>query len=229
LPALATRITLTWPVDPSQLEFTRRVFDPLDRENLYHQPWLLLLAVGLCIATVATYGSRWSDLVHWRGWRIPVRATGSLFGSLLLVHGACALIQFAANDGEPLLDVLPKELRVQPCKSSEPGNADLIHRLRIALVERGYSTTATAVWSFHERGREAPSGDLAIAFADPASPLDRWRLTWSGPRRTQPHAVFLVGNLLFSGGCRMACDLGDVRQDSQEQRLWTEWYRSLIP
>jgi hypothetical protein len=69
---------------------------------------------------------------------------------------------------------------------------------------------------------------MQILYADPASPLDRWHLGWSGPERIRPHAVFVVRGPRDDGPCSAECDLGDVRLDAPERRAWSEWYSTLL-
>jgi tRNA A-37 threonylcarbamoyl transferase component Bud32 len=211
------------PLAPQSIEFVLERFDPLDREAIFHQPWLLFLALVSCLSAGVVFGSRPADLLAWRGWRIPVSTMGSLLGSLLVVHGACAVVRVARHDGAPLVHVLAES----DSRSMHDGGIDEVsQRVRLALVQRGHSISATGTWALRERDSGSPAGKLELLFADPASVFERWRMTWAGPRRTEPHAVIAVRGA--DGPCMIDGDLGDVRQGSTEQHAWREWYSRLL-
>jgi tRNA A-37 threonylcarbamoyl transferase component Bud32 len=226
LPWLGAHVTVYFPVSWKELEFTPRLFDPLNREELFHQPWLLFLAVALFLSTCLVFSSRWKDLFSWRGWMIPLRTTGLLLGSLLFVHLACGAIRFAQQDGSPLVNPRLKETGQLARSIPREDPDEMSNRLRIALVERGYVTTATGVWSFREPKEGGLSGEIRISFADPASAFDRWHLTWSGPMRAEPHAVFVLVCFNDREHCWFACDIGEMKHDSATEKQWSEWFRS---
>jgi hypothetical protein len=82
------------------------------------------------------------------------------------------------------------------------------------------------VWRLEDRGAAVPPQQMQILFADPESPFDRWYLTWSGPKRVLPHAVFLVRGPREEGTCSLDCDLGDVPQSALQS--WAEWFPTLL-
>jgi tRNA A-37 threonylcarbamoyl transferase component Bud32 len=211
----------------SSVELTRRRVDVLDHERLFHQPWLLALALLLCVATVAVYGSRRSDLASWSGWRIPIRTTGPFVGSLVLVHATCCLIQFARDDLAPFTRVVSVAAGQRKHPAATKSLEEAERNLRIALVSRGYTTTASGAWSYREKGGDKPESEVWLSFADPSSVFDRWRMTWSGPQRSRPHAVFVLsqdeGSLPTLDG-----DLGDARQGASEQSEWADWLARLL-
>jgi serine/threonine protein kinase len=225
LPELESRRSLAWPVAREHLEFAQEFSAASDSERLYHQPWLLALSLAACLAAIAALGSRRVDLSTWRGWHVPARAAGSLFGSLLLVHAACILFGSLRGDAGTRIKVLEPGAAL----GDREGTRELARRLRIALIEREYRVTAEAAWSYREIGAPDPDRELQIYFADPVSPLARWRLSWTGPRRVRPHAVFIMRGPRAGGDATLECDLGDAPADSLERRIWSEWFMDLLP
>ena len=217
LPELESRLSLTWP---AHLEFSRQSLAALDSETLYRQPWLLLVALAACLAAAAVLGSRWGALASWRGWRMPVRAAGSLLGPLLLLHGACAVIAGVRGHDGPWVPVL--------ASSAASGGPQVGDDLYVALLSRDYRVTAEGTWSYAAPDAPDTAQLLRVDFADPASLRDRWRLSWSGPRRVQPHAVLVVRGPGVDGSVEVRCDLGDAPRDSSERREWSDWAARLL-
>jgi tRNA A-37 threonylcarbamoyl transferase component Bud32 len=220
LPELESRLSLTWPVDRSRLEFSRLSFGALDSETLYRQPWLLLLALASCLAAAAVLGSRWRELASWRGWRVPVRATGSLFGPLLVLHAACAVIAGVRGQDGPWVPVLER--------GAASGGPQVGEDLYLALLSRDYRVTAEGTWSYAAPDAPDSARLLKIDFADPESVRARWHLSWSGPRRVQPHAVLVLRGPGPDGAVEVRCDLGDAPRDSPERREWSDWAARLL-
>jgi hypothetical protein len=102
------------------------------------------------------------------------------------------------------------------------GIDDFSQRLRIALVGQQYDIGATAVWNYRV-GTSPVVYQMQVDFADPESPFDRWHMSWHGPRRTLPHAVFVLLGAAGSETLFLHCDLGDVRPGSAAQRAWSAW------
>ena len=227
LPELESRLSLAWPVDRSRLEFSRQFSSALDHERLYDQPWLLLLALAVCLAAAAVLGSRRSELRSWRGWRVPVRATASLFGSLLLLHAACAVVAGVRGEDGPRTRVLePAADAGAPAGWHDIG--ELAEGLRIALLSRDYRITAEGSWLYTAPDVPDAARQLRICFADPQSLRARWHLSWSGPRRVQPHAVFVLRGPGADGTAELRCDLGDAPRESAERREWSGWAAPLL-
>jgi hypothetical protein len=226
LPHLQPQMPTSWWPNANQFSFAPLTFESLDRERPLHQPWLLVLAVVWCIAAACMRGARWRDLFAWRGWRIALRSTGSLFGSLLLAHGACAAFHTVTEGGDGFASVLASEGKESFAFSFGSGD-ELASKLRIALVERGYSINAGGEWSIHGMGEGVSSAKLRFLFADPASPFDRWRMSWRGPVRNRPHAVFVLAPTVDQRWTMLGCDLGSVHPQSREHREWSEWFANL--
>lgn len=87
---------------------------------------------------------------------------------------------------------------------------------------------ATGTWSIQNAGTPTAGEELQILVADPASPLDRWHMSWLGPRRERPHAVFVLRGSSIQGTAALNCDLGDASPPSMEQREASEWMARTI-
>jgi tRNA A-37 threonylcarbamoyl transferase component Bud32 len=227
LPEIESRLSLSWPVDRSRLEFSRQVSSASDYERLYHQPWLLLLALAVCLAAAAVLVSRRSELRSWRGWRVPVSATASLFGSLLLLHSACVVVAGVRGEDGPLVHVLePGDAVGAPQGRHDVG--EFADDLRIALLSRDYRITAEGSWQYTASDAPGEARLLAIDFAEPELVRARWHLSWSGPRRVQPLAIFVLRGPGADGTVELRCDLGDAPLDSPERREWSDWAAPLL-
>jgi serine/threonine protein kinase len=225
LPLLESRMSSAMP-DLGKIEFVPEQFWALDHERLWNQSWLAIFAPLSCAAAAFALTARRAQLAHWRGWIPTVRSTASLFGALLVVHAACAVVAALRIEGGPLEPVLGGGSHAAP--AAEHGTEDLARRVRLALVERKYVITATGAWSLHEGDSALPPQQLQILFADHESPFDRWHLSWSGPERILPHAVFVLRGPRDDSPCSLACYLGDVLRDAPERREWSEWFSTLL-
>ncbi len=227
LPVLESRGTLTWTgVDRSRVTFQQMGFDALDREGLLHQPWLLFIAAALFLATAIVYGSRWSDLARWRGWRMPIRATVALFGSLVAIHLVCALVYASHVEPEPLTPIV----RDAPLELAAPntGSNDVVDHLRTKFLLAGYQVNTLGTWTYVERGSSTPPRSIRIGFADPSDVSDRWRLSWQGPERRAPHVVFVVRGAALEGASNVQFDLGDAAASTIETANWIEKHRAFV-
>jgi predicted Ser/Thr protein kinase len=179
----------------------------IDLERLWRSPALLVLAALSIGGAAFTLSAGRAGLTG--------QVTGTLLGSLLVVELLCGLLSATRAEAGPLAPVSMK------LPHTEGGTAGVSGRLRIALVERGYAVTSNAIWS------DGPAR-MEVVFADPASPLDRWRISWFGPERVLPHAVFVLAGPADSGQVGVACDLGDIRLNDPARTRWEDWGGTLL-
>jgi tRNA A-37 threonylcarbamoyl transferase component Bud32 len=227
LPLLQLRMPIGSLLDPARHDFRLDGLWLIDRERLWHQAWLLIVGQLSCAAAALAFSPQRRPLGAWRTWRPSLHVAAAMFGALLVVHGVCAVVAMLHVEGGPLVAVPERDKASLTWPTAEHGTEDIARQLRIALIERGYEIVATGDWSVTERGSSAPARELQVSFAEPASPFERWRMTWHGPQRVQPHAVFVLQGPPHDGITELACDLGDVQPGSPEQRDWTEWFSQL--
>jgi len=200
----------------------------LDAEDAWRSPFLVLLA------PILLFGAAWavSDPLNGkrpaRWWVAPTLATVVPIGALVLLELGCAVVSAATVETGPLAPLVESPGR---SLAGEKRVEERSRDLRIALLRQDYRVTAQGSWSFGDRRPPSTSGDLQVLFAEPSSPLDRWRMTWRGPKRKEPHAVFvLLGRVDEDGrtvSSVLGCDLGDApigSPDGSDDRVRaTEW------
>jgi len=196
----------------------------LDAEDAWRSPFLVLLA------PILLFGAAWavSDPLNGRRprrwWTTPALATVLPIGALALLEVGCAFVSSATLESGPLVPLVDGPATAL---AGEKRVEERSRDLRTALVRQDYRVTAQGSWSFGDRRPPSTSGDLQILFAEPSSPLDRWKMTWRGPRRKDPHAVFvLLGRVDEEGrtvSTVLGCDLGDAPVGSDDRVRAAEW------
>jgi hypothetical protein len=215
LPEFQSRMHMELP----HTTFRAGVLSSLDGERIWTPGALLVLAPLLLAGVALALGVRPSS--H-RQFPPNVALTAPLLGSLVLIQGFCAILAASRAPGEQFVPVLDARLATVASVSAR-GAEEFETRLRVALVRQDFSTTASGSWTF-----DGPSGDsgpkeLRVLFAEPNSVFDRWHVSWLGPRRMKPHAVFALYAPLNNGATFLGCDLGDVREGGTERRDWSDW------
>ncbi len=197
----------------------------LDAEDAWRSPFLVLLA------PILLFGAAWavSDPLNGKRpagwWKTPTLATVVPIGALALLELGCTFVSAATVETGPLAPLIDHSVTelVNGSKRSERWSSDL----RIALLRQDYRVTAEGFWSFGDRRPPSTSGELRVLFAEPSSTLERWRMSWRGPKRTGPHAVFvLLGRVDEAGrtvSTTLGCDLGDAPVESEDRVRAAEW------
>jgi tRNA A-37 threonylcarbamoyl transferase component Bud32 len=229
LPILQTRMQLAWPAELQNVQFTLTNLWSLDRTRWMSQPWLVAVAGPLCAAAGLALTAPRARLARWSGWLPSLRAIGVLFGSLFLVVAVCAINSMIKVQGGPLVPVLDPR-GVGASTTSPRSSSEIEDALRKALVADGYDVTATGIWWVSLPGVNAEEQWMHVWFADSSSVFDRWRMTWRGPKRTMPHAVFVLRGSKTNpkAPAQIACDLGDLLPDSPERKTWTAWSGQIL-
>jgi tRNA A-37 threonylcarbamoyl transferase component Bud32 len=196
----------------------------LDAEDAWRSPFLVLLA------PILLFGAAWaaSDPLNGkrpaRWWTMPTLATVAPIGALAVLELGSALFTAARVETGPLVPLVDGQVTAL---AGEKRVEERSRDLRIALLRQDYRVTAQGSWSFGDRRPPSTSGDLQVLFAEPSSPLDRWRMTWRGPKRKDPHAVFvLLGRVDEEGravSTVLGFDLGDAPVGSQDRVRAAEW------
>ncbi len=229
LPMLQSRLHLEWPVPTKDIAFRPGWILRIDQERIWSSGFLVLLAPLLIAAAACALSLKRTQPSSGFHWRTTVFSTASMLGSLLLLEGSCALLGAVRNEHGPLVPALERGLVPDSTTEFAYGIEDLAQRLRIALIRQDYVVTANGVWSFREPGAPtAETKQLQILFADPSSPFARWHISWTGPKRIQPHAVFVLRGRPDAGAATLECDLGDVRPESAERREWPDWLEKTL-
>jgi len=214
LPILESRMHLSGPIPDRGPERVWR----LDYSTLF-----AFLAPALLAAAAMALSAKRIKPESGIEWRTAVLATVTLLGSLAFLEGACAALAATRIEGGPLTSVLDQPRVFGAPQLASKGIDDFSQRLRIALIQQHYDIGATGVWNFEEPGTPPVAKQMQIVFADPESPFDRWRMSWYGPQRRLPHAVFVIRGAPDNAYVRLECDLGDVRPGAPERRDWSEW------
>jgi hypothetical protein len=179
---------------------------------VYLAAWVLLF--GGAALVVRGRGTR--DL----GREVPElgRILGLWLGSLVFVH----LVLVTVHGFEM------RQAQVTSSVSCSGSADDLARSAYSELIERGYAVHA----EFHGRLVDVPSGDdlaaLCVLKATPESPLDRWRMTWTGPRRTEPHLVLRIVSDPTGRRAAIVVDAGMVERAGPEESEWREWIDELL-
>jgi predicted Ser/Thr protein kinase len=158
----------------------------------------------------------------WREFRAGLPAAGRAVG---LWFGALALVHFLTV----VLHGFDRSMVSVAASSTREGTAEAVSdALYRELIERGFAVHA----EHHGRLIDVPSGaDLArlvVLKAAPGSPLERWDLTWKGPRRRQPHLVLRVVSDLAGERAAVEVDGGLVDQEGPEEGRWRTWIEELL-
>jgi hypothetical protein len=230
LPILSSRMHLELPANVERIQFTLENFWSLDRMRWMSHREFAPVGVLLCAAAAFVLTMRRERLKSWMGWSPTVRAIGALFGALLLLAGVCALNSAIKIQSGPLVAVSePSSASANTTSARTPAEID--HALHQEVVGNGYDFTATGTWSVHKL-REAVDEQewMWVWFADRGSIFERWRVTWRGPKRISPHAVFVLRGSKSNAEslARVSCDLGDVPPDSPEKEQWAAWSEKVL-
>jgi hypothetical protein len=229
LPMLQTRMQLAWPADLQKIQFTLASLWSLDRTRWMSQPWLLAAAPPLCAAAALALTAPRGKIAGWASWLPAVRAVGILFGSLLLVSAVCAFNSMIKVPGGPLVAVSDPHGSSGSATSSRSPD-EIENPLRQALVGEEYDVTATGTWWVSLPGVNAGQTSMRVWLADPSSMFGRWTMTWRGPKRNMPHAVFVLRGSKTDAKAmtQIACDLGDAFPDSPERKRWSAWSEHIL-
>ena len=196
----------------------------LDAEDVWRSPFLVLLAPILLFGAAWAVSEPLNGMRPRRWWTTPALATILPIGALALLEVGCALSSAATVETGPLVPLVDSSpTPLAGSKRVEERSRDL----RIALVRHDYRVTAQGSWSFGDLRPPSTGGELQVLFAEPSSPLDRWKMTWRGPKRKDPHAVFVLLGRVDEGGHAVStvlgCDLGDAPVGSEDQVRAAEW------
>ena len=177
----------------------------LDHEDLWTSDILIVLAPILLAG--AAFALTWR-----RGhWKPAFSAIGILLGPLLLLETSTLVLgsaEIRSGRLEPIVD------RSSPLRFETSGTEDLSRRLRIALVEREFAVTGEGKWTLADPQDPSKEHELQVLTAEPASPFDRWRISWGGPVRVKPRAVFRILGPREGGPALLTSDLGDAPAES---------------
>src|SRR4030095_15020028 len=97
--------------------------------------------------------------------------------------------------------------------------SDVSDRLYQALVETGTTVDTRYFWSVGPSGDSRPSYRMQLLAGQPASPFDRWKTTWTGPRRTFPHLVLTLAGPTPGDRTAVKIDAGRGR-GGEEAAVW---------
>jgi tRNA A-37 threonylcarbamoyl transferase component Bud32 len=218
-PILESRMHLSGPLPDRNPDHVWK----LDYEQLWNSPELALLAPVLLLAAGLALSAKRVRPGTRRPWGAAVQSTVMLLGPLILLEGFCAVLAATEVEGGPLVPVLEQPGRFEAPPVFTRSIEDFSQRLRIALVEQHYDIGATGVWNYGVPGNSPVAYQMQVVFADPESPFDRWHMSWHGPRRALPHAVFVVRGAPGKEDVFLDSDLGDVRPGSAAQLAWSAW------
>lgn len=113
---------------------------------------------------------------------------------------------------------------IAEAKASFEVTADLLYK---GLIERGYEVQGD--FSIHASEEQAISRGR-ILFGTQRSPFDRWKIDWSGPRRTMPHVVLTVERTesARTESNRVIVYAGSLEAGSPLHDEWSAWLDSLV-
>ncbi len=145
--------------------------------------------------------------------------------SLALLLGALAgvhLLTFALHGGEQQLSGLSLS---QACR----GDAHALgQRLYQGLVARELAVHAEHAARIVDRQSGAPLAEVHVLAAAPASAFARWRMTWSGPRRIEPHVLFTLVSDPAGEHATILADAGLVEPRQLEASDWSTQLERLV-
>ena len=194
---------------------SRVAFEWLEQTSLFNQQSLLLVAIALCVGAAAVLGSRWEHLLKWHGWRMPLRTVSVLFGSLLVVDGFC-LSLYTVSAFEHAAD--PPAIRAHTFTDFVGGHGyePMERKLLSGLNTLGYRVTATANWFDAGAIEGTATREVRAFFAEPASHLARWHISWRGPRRQWPLVVATMARGFGSNSANVRVDVAGTFEHSSD-------------
>jgi hypothetical protein len=165
------------------------------------------------------------------GWitvrRLPARVwRAAVFSSMaLLLAPVAALDVLTLAVGGRGSELVPVQAALD-CPGGEAGA--LGQALCGALLERELEVHA----EHDARIVAGSSGDelarVHVLAAAPASIFARWRMTWTGPRRTEPHVLFTAVSSATSKRAAILADGGRVDRDQLASNEWMSRMRSTL-
>jgi hypothetical protein len=195
-------------------------------EPLFHQPWLILFGAALLVLAGAWSLSA-AGVPARRMWSKAGLATACCLLPLACYHGLAARLAHAPEPGlAPSLEG-PRRERIEETMAALPGE----------LADEHYAASVRAYVRRGEHVEGMPSdAPLVLAFAAPASPLDRWHLTLAGPVRARPALLFTAEPVPasfkdFAAGVAKTWRLRVTpgrSADADLQSEWEDWLRKLV-
>jgi hypothetical protein len=171
--------------------------------------------LGVAAVIVARTGRRPA-----REWRAGVASSLGLLLASLVAVDTLALARYVGKQQN--LDGV--------CVSREcRGGADAIgQELYRALVAQELQVHAEHSARIVERQSGEELATVHILAAAPASIFARWRMTWDGPQRLQPHVLFTVVSATKDERAEILADGGLVDSDDLAASAWPGQLRDLL-
>ncbi len=101
-------------------------------------------------------------------------------------------------------------------------------RLYLALLEAGCTVDTRHRWSVVLPGAARATLGMQLLAGQPESPFNRWKITWTGPRRTFPHVVLTLAGPAAGDRTVVKIDAGRSRVDGEDRARWQRLERDLL-
>ena len=101
-------------------------------------------------------------------------------------------------------------------------------RLYLAMVEIGSTVDTRHVWSVGAPGAASPVFGMQLLSGQPESPFDRWKITWTGPRRTFPHFVLTLAGPTSGDRTVVRIDAGRAHLDGEDADRWQRLEKNML-
>jgi predicted Ser/Thr protein kinase len=195
--------------------------DVMDRPEIYRTRYLwIAAALSLGLGSLTFAGAAGALRPLRRLWLPLAGACAPALMALAAVNGLTAIPRWFAPPVALVPLVTTGEVAGEVSAVSD--------RLYLALLELGSTVDTRHRWSVRPPGAAHPTLGMQLLSGQPESPFDRWRITWTGPRRTFPHLVLtLVGP---SSGDRTAVkiDAGRSSLDGEDRAPWQRLGEDLL-
>jgi hypothetical protein len=146
-----------------------------------------------------------------RAWRAGVASSLALFlASLACVHVAT----FVVHGGRRQHDGVRAALE---CRGNAETLAQDLYRLLVASELEVHAEHAARIVDRRSGGALA---NVHVLAAQPASVFARWRMTWAGPERLEPHVIYTLVSVAGGDRAAILADGGLVEPETLAARDW---------
>jgi hypothetical protein len=156
---------------------------------------------------------------------------GRLAAPLVGVCAPALLALVAVNAGTTILRWFASPVELVPLVSiaEVAGEVSAVSdRLYLAMVETGAPVDTRHVWSVGAPGAAPPTFGMQLLSGQPESPFDRWKITWTGPRRTFPHFVLTLAGPTSGDRTVVRIDAGRARLDGEDAARWQRLEKNML-